>query len=151
MMLGLCKVAGVKVYLRQTWNFRSRAVSACISLWCHRPMHAPHRLMHACTACIAPWCHRLMHTVTAWALLFWFRLGYTFSPASLRIIGSWYMKPRREPFLDLKEYLHVRFSSAFWGIFMKSIRNTKMCSWWQFGWWRFGQKSYRWEKWSWEI
>ncbi len=72
------KVAGVKVYLRQTWNFRSHAVSACISLWHHWPMHAPHRLMHACTACITPWCHRRMHAVTAWALLFWFCPGYTF-------------------------------------------------------------------------
>ncbi len=72
------KVAGVKVYLRQTWNFRSHAVSACIGLWCHRPMLAPHRLMHACTACIAPWHHRLMHAVTAWAVLLWFCLRYTF-------------------------------------------------------------------------
>jgi len=46
------KVAGVKVYPRQTWNFRSHAVSACIDLW------------H----------HRLMHADTARALLFWFRL-----------------------------------------------------------------------------
>ncbi len=68
----------VKVYLRQTWNFRSHAVSACIGLWSRRLMHAPHRLMHACTACIAPWSPRLMHAVTAWALLFWFQLGYTF-------------------------------------------------------------------------
>ncbi len=72
------KVTGVKVYPRQTRNFRSHAVSACISLWCHRPMHAHHILMHACTAGIAPWCHRLMHAVTAWAPLFWFHLGYTF-------------------------------------------------------------------------
>ncbi len=48
--------AGVKVYLRQNLNFRSHAVSAWISLWCHRPMHA-------CTACIAPWCHRLMQSL----------------------------------------------------------------------------------------
>ncbi len=45
---------------------------------CHRLMHAPHRLMHAWTACIDPWCHRQMHAVTAWALLFWYCLGYTF-------------------------------------------------------------------------
>jgi hypothetical protein len=41
----LHKVAGVKVYPRQTWNFRSHAVTACsnhvVSLWRHRPMHAP--------------------------------------------------------------------------------------------------------------
>ncbi len=72
------KVAGVKVYPRQTWNFRSHAVSACISLWHHRLMHAPYKLMHACTAYIAPWCHRLMHAVTSWTLLFWFCLGSTF-------------------------------------------------------------------------
>ncbi len=64
------KVAGVKVYPRQTWNFSSHVVIACISLWHHRPMHA-------CTACTAPWHHRLMHAVTAWSLLFWFCLGYT--------------------------------------------------------------------------
>ncbi len=40
-------------------------------------MHAPHRLIHACTSCIAPWHHRPMHAVTAWALLFWFCLRYT--------------------------------------------------------------------------
>jgi hypothetical protein len=34
--------------------------------------------MHACTACIAPWCHRPMHVDTAWALSFWFCIGYTF-------------------------------------------------------------------------
>ncbi len=65
------KVAGVKVYPRQTWNFSSHAVSACISLCHHRPMHA-------CTACIATWHHRPMHAVTEWAV-FWFRLGYTFT------------------------------------------------------------------------
>ncbi len=68
-----------KVYPRQTWNFRSHAASACISLWCHRPMHACHRPIHACTAYIAPWHHRPMHALTAWALLFWFCLGYTFT------------------------------------------------------------------------
>ncbi len=80
----MTKVAGVKVHLRQTWNFRSHAVSAYISLWHHRLMHAPHRLMHAphrlmhaCAACIAPWHHGPMHAVTAWALLFWFCLRYT--------------------------------------------------------------------------
>jgi len=66
------KVAGVKVYPRQTWNFRSLAVSACIGLW-------HHRLMHARTACIASWCHRPMHAVTALARLFWFHLRYTFT------------------------------------------------------------------------
>jgi hypothetical protein len=74
----IIKVAGVKVYLRHTWNFRSHAVSACIGLWHHRLMHPPHRLMHACTACIIPWRHTPMHPVTAWALLFWFHLRYTF-------------------------------------------------------------------------
>jgi hypothetical protein len=59
-------------------------------------MHAPHRLMHACTACIAPWHHRLMHTVTAWALLFWFCLGHTF-------ISSYFVCPLLV--LDLQGYL----------------------------------------------
>ncbi len=72
----LYNVTSVKVYSRQTSNFRSHAVSACVSLWCHRPMHAPHRIIHACTAWIAPWPHRPMHAVTAWALLFWFCLRY---------------------------------------------------------------------------
>ncbi len=63
-LLGKCKVAGVKVYLRQTWNFRSHAVSACIGLWHHRLMHAHHRPNHA---------------ATAWTLLFWFCLRYTFT------------------------------------------------------------------------
>ncbi len=35
---------------RQTWNFRSLAVSACNSLWHHRLMYAPHR--HACMYCM---------------------------------------------------------------------------------------------------
>jgi len=74
----ILKVSGVKVYLRRSQNNRAHAVTVCIGLWRHRPMHAPHRLMHACTACIAPWCHRPMHAVTAWAVLFWFCLGYTF-------------------------------------------------------------------------
>ncbi len=69
----LCfKAAGVKVYPRPTWNFRSHAVSACISLW-------HHKTMYALTACIAPWHHRPMRAVTEWALLFWFNLGYTFT------------------------------------------------------------------------
>ncbi len=38
------KVAGEKVYPRQTWNLISHVVSAFsnheISLWCHRPMNA---------------------------------------------------------------------------------------------------------------
>jgi hypothetical protein len=43
------KLAGVKVYLRQTRNFRAHAVSACIGLWCHGAMH------EVC-ACISLWC-----------------------------------------------------------------------------------------------
>ncbi len=49
------KAAGVKVYPRQTWNFRAHAVSACISLWRHKTMHAVHAketspisMVHAC-------------------------------------------------------------------------------------------------------
>ncbi len=53
-----CKVAGVKVYTRQTWNFRAHAVSPCIGLWRHGSMHA------VCT-CICLWC---MHQpVTSYA------------------------------------------------------------------------------------
>ncbi len=80
------KVAGVKIYLRQTWNFRSHAVSACIGMWHHRPMDAR-------TACIAPWHHRLMHAVTAWALLFWFRLRYIFTPATLHVASLCFQWP----------------------------------------------------------
>ncbi len=89
----MAKVAGVKVYLRQTWNFKSHAESACsnyvIGLW-------HHRLMHGLTACITPWHRRpILHGLcckhcpmtsqanTAWALLFWFCLRYTFTPATL--------------------------------------------------------------------
>jgi len=46
------KVAGVKVYPRQTWNFRSHAVSACSN--------------HM----IGPWCHRLMHVTQADACMY---------------------------------------------------------------------------------
>jgi len=53
----ITKVAGVKIYLRQTWNFRSHAVSACrnhvIALWRHRPMHA----VSACSKCMQQPCY----------------------------------------------------------------------------------------------
>ncbi len=55
--LFISKVAGVKVYPRQTLNFTSYAVNACrnhvISPW-------HNKLMHALTTCITPWCHRLI-------------------------------------------------------------------------------------------
>jgi hypothetical protein len=51
-------------------------------------MHAPHRLMHACTARIAPWHHRPMHAVTAWALLFWFHFRYTFISSYFGILRT---------------------------------------------------------------
>jgi len=88
---GISKVAGVMVYQIQTWNLRSCAVSACINLWHHMPMHAPNRLIHACTACIAPWCHRPMHAVTASALLFWFCLGYIFISSYFDISSSFFI------------------------------------------------------------
>ena len=104
------KVAGVKVYHRQTWNFRSHAVSACIGLWCHRLMHAPHRFMHACTACIATWHHRLMHAVTAWALLFWFCLRCTFT--SSYFVKKWpttdLYGSNKQSYSCLYTYLHIR-------------------------------------------
>ncbi len=53
----------MKVYPRQNQNNRAHAVHACISLW---------------GACIRMQYHRPMHALTAWALLFWFHLGYTF-------------------------------------------------------------------------
>ncbi len=40
----LGKIAAVKVYLRQTWNFRAHAVPACIGLCCHGAMHAVHAI-----------------------------------------------------------------------------------------------------------
>ncbi len=52
------KVAGVKVYPRQTWIFRAHAVSACIGLWFHGAMHAVH-------ACIGLWC--IHQPVMSWA------------------------------------------------------------------------------------
>ncbi len=59
------KVAGVKVYPIQTWNFRSHAISA----WSN------HVIGPQCHRC--QWLHRPMHSVIAWALLFRFHLGYT--------------------------------------------------------------------------
>jgi len=62
--LGPVKVARVKVYLRQTWNFISHAVSACsnrvIGPWCHR------HIQHEFTS----WCmlHTLPHDVTGWCM-----------------------------------------------------------------------------------
>jgi hypothetical protein len=96
-------VAGVKVYPRQTLNFRSHAVSTCIGLRHHRLMHAPQMLMYACTACIAPWYHRPMHAVTAWALLFWFCLGYTF------ISNYFGWNPRKSSIL--KNYDHICYNA----------------------------------------
>ncbi len=79
------KVTGAKVYPTQTWNFRSHAVSACISLWHHRLMHAPHRLMHACTACIAHditgQCMQLLHGLCC----FDFVSDIPLSPATLHV------------------------------------------------------------------
>jgi hypothetical protein len=48
----------------------------------HRPVtsqaNACTSQAYACMYCMhCPWCHRPMHAVTAWALLFWFFLGYT--------------------------------------------------------------------------
>ncbi len=63
------------------------AVHACISLW---------------GACSSLWCHSLMHAVTAWALSFWFRLRYTFTPATLTEAAipkpniSWWWKNKKE-------------------------------------------------------
>jgi hypothetical protein len=63
------KVVGVKVYPRQTWNFRAHTVSACIGLWHHGAMHAVHAIeispISLVHACICPCC---MHwSVTSWA------------------------------------------------------------------------------------
>ncbi len=71
-LLLIPKVAGLKVYLRQTWNFISHALSACISLWHHRPsmrvtdqcMHVLHALSHDITG----WCMQLLYGV--WCLDF---------------------------------------------------------------------------------
>ncbi len=61
-MLG--KVAGVKVYPRQTWNFRSHAVSACIGLWCHsRCMNLTGLCMHLIGLCMHV-VHALCHDIT---------------------------------------------------------------------------------------
>ncbi len=77
-LLKLLLISRVKVHPRWNQNNRAHAVTACIGLWHHMLMHALHMLMHACTACTAPWRHRPMYAVTAWPLLFWFCLGYTF-------------------------------------------------------------------------
>ncbi len=79
-----------------------------IGLWCLRPMHAHHTLMHACTAGIAPWCHRLIHAVIAWALLFWIHLGYTFISSYFDFLKvAW--KTRIAPSIT-NEYLETCFS-----------------------------------------
>jgi len=77
-------VAGVKVYRRPTWNFRSHVVSACISLWCHRPMHVPHRLMHALPHDVTGWCMQLLH----WICYFDFVSDIPLSPATLLTIDK---------------------------------------------------------------
>ncbi len=68
------KVAGVKIYPRQTWNFRAHAVSACIGLW-------HHGAMNAVCACISLWCHGpitwLLHALSSWDLKFQVCLGHT--------------------------------------------------------------------------
>ncbi len=85
------------------------AVCVCISLWHHRLMHAPHRLMHAFTACFAPWHHRPMHAVTAWALLFRFCRRYTFT-------SSFFVKNILKLFA-IKNKLYYRSSSpASWAL-----------------------------------
>ena len=78
-----CKVTGVKVYPRQTWNFRAHAVSACISLWHHGAMHAVQTCISLSGACIGLSHHRPMHALTAWNLKFQVCLGYTFTPGTL--------------------------------------------------------------------
>jgi len=39
-----------------------------------------------------PWHHRPMHAVTAWAQLFWFHLGYTFTSSYFAVIGIFTFK-----------------------------------------------------------
>jgi len=65
------KVAGVKVYPRQIWNFRSHAATKCMSQ------------ADACTYCMH--CPMMSQADTAWALLFQFHLGHTFI---LRLLWS---------------------------------------------------------------
>ncbi len=58
-----CKVGGVKVYPRQTWNFRSHAVSVC-SKPCYPPMTSQ---ADACHMCMQQPCYS-HHGVTGWCM-----------------------------------------------------------------------------------
>ncbi len=88
------RVAGVKVYPRQTWNFSP--CSICMH-WpvVSRAIHALHAIeisslsmyMHA-SGCFACMCHHgpstwLLHALTAWDLKFQACLGYTFIPTTI--------------------------------------------------------------------
>jgi hypothetical protein len=77
------KVAGVKVYLRQAWNFRSHAVSACLGLWhcMHLTglcMHELHALPHDITG----QCMQLLHGLCC----FDFVSDIPLSPATLDMV-----------------------------------------------------------------
>jgi hypothetical protein len=74
---------------------------------CHRLIHAPHRLMHACTTCFDPWCHRQMHSVMAWALLFWYCLGYTF--ISSYFGRRWSLRTQKPSLGFVMEFFHCIF------------------------------------------
>jgi hypothetical protein len=85
----LRKIQGLFFYqkLQRRWSkgkseMKSKQQSPCSNLQ-HWPVtsqtDACTPQAYACMSCMhCPWNHRPMHAVTAWALLFWFCLGYTF-------------------------------------------------------------------------
>ncbi len=81
--IGLLKVAGGN----SISEMKSKQQSPCSNCM-HQPVtswgNACSTCMHKLRdACISLWCHRLMHALTAWDLKFQVCLGYTFTAATL--------------------------------------------------------------------
>ncbi len=102
----LFKVAGVKVYLRQTWNFRPHAVSTCsnhlIGTWCH----SGHEVMGRCM--------QFLHGLGC----FDFVLDIPLVPATLRlfsyIVNRYYLSiPNLWIFIPFSQFEHPKCSCSF--------------------------------------
>jgi hypothetical protein len=83
LLAGLTKVAGDKGISEEKSKQQSPCSNCMHQLMMSWAMHAVHACISLWGVCISLWCHRLMHAITPWALLFWFCFGYTFTPATL--------------------------------------------------------------------
>ncbi len=113
----LGKISGVKVYPRQTWNFRAHAVSACISLWRHSAMHAVHAIeislmVHACIylCCMhQPVTSRANHVVAACTYCMGSKVSSLsqiyFTPATLYL--GWFVTQIRWFLIEISEACHI--------------------------------------------